>query len=65
MSTHPYWSYEAIPGGITEEAERAAVDEGRRAFVLELAVSDTDVDAVILARAKKFEAYLKGEAGSG
>lgn len=62
--SHQYWSYQAVADTITSEQERAALDEGRRAFALELAVAGSyypDNDETV-ARAKIFEAYLKGEA---
>lgn len=60
--SHPYWSYEAVADIITSEQERAALDEGRRAFALELAVAGScyGAEEEVVARAKAFEAYLKG-----
>lgn len=69
MSTHPYWSFapDAAEGGPGPESFNRAVEEGRRAFALELAAQSlaTAVGATIdddcVNRAKCFEAYLKGE----
>lgn len=61
MSTHPYWAYEAVPGSLSEEREKKALAEGRRAFALDMATRWGDTDEGILQRAAKFEAYLKGE----
>lgn len=61
--THGYWAYAAVPGTLDGEDERAAVDEGRRAFALDMATRGsyfcTEEEAII--RAKAFEAYLKGD----
>lgn len=56
---HPYWSYG--PDGGQEVVE--AVNEGRRAAALELAASLPfgGTTEEILARAVRFEAYLKGD----
>lgn len=57
---HPYWSYGPDSGQEIVEA----LNEGRRAAALELAISATyglDV-AELIAAAVQFEAYLKGDA---
>jgi hypothetical protein len=63
VTDHPYWAYVAVPGSIDEAGYSAAVDEGRRAFALEMAVeaSSSASQAIIIARAQSFEEYLKGE----
>lgn len=62
MESFPYWAYAAVPGTLGAEDEGKALDEGRRAFALELATRTEGVDEGYLARARKFEAYLKGDA---
>jgi hypothetical protein len=61
--THGYWAYAAVPGTLDADAEQAAVDEGRRAFALDMATRgsyfSTEDEAIV--RARTFEAYLKGE----
>lgn len=65
MSSHPYWTYG--PDVATAEDYDDVVDEGRRAFALELAVrSFAPVDEStgpgdILSLANTFVAYLKGD----
>lgn len=69
MSVHPYWSYGPDTHGqpCPPEEFAKALDEGRRAFALELAVKSlegtTDLISSLeaLGRAKDFEGYLKGE----
>ena len=68
MSVHPYWSYGPDTHGAPCPPEEfaKAVNEGRRAFALELAVKSFqgDLGAVgrdILNRANTFEGYLKGD----
>ena len=58
-NSHPYWAY----GGDHGQAVAEAIDEGRRAAALELAVagSFTFTDEEAVDRALKFEAFLKGE----
>lgn len=62
--SHQYWSYQAVADTITSEQERAALDEGRRAFALEQANNNGyfGTEEEVLFRARAFEAYLKGEA---
>lgn len=62
MSTHPYWAYEAVPGSLTEDREKKALAEGRRAFALQCASQWDDTAEGTVATAKLYEAYLKGEA---
>ena len=62
MAEHHYWAYAAVPGTLTSYEEQAAVDEGRRERALDLATRYDDTDGGYLARARKFEAYLKGDA---
>lgn len=62
MSIHPYWAYEAVPGSLTEDREKKALAEGRRAYALDLATRRSGGVEYQLERAAKFEAYLKGEA---
>lgn len=51
---------------LTSEQERGALDEGRRAFALDVATRGSyyehDVETLI-ERAEKFEAYLRGDDG--
>lgn len=69
MSVHPYWSYGPDTHGqpCPPEEFAKALDEGRRAFALELAVkSFAPVDEStgsgdILSLANTFEGYLKGD----
>jgi hypothetical protein len=61
VSDHPYWAYVPIPNTIDEEAVKDSVDEGRRAFALDLATRESDTDDGHLNRAVKFEAYLRGD----
>ncbi len=65
-NTHPYWAYAAVPDTITTGQEQAALEEGRRERALDLATryDDTD-DETYLARARRFEAYLKGDVVEG
>jgi len=61
MTDHPYWAYKAVPGSLNEEQETEALDEGRRAFALELATRRSGGLKYQLARAVEFEAYLRGD----
>lgn len=68
MSVHPYWSYGPDTHGqpCPPEEFAKALDEGRRAFALELAVKSLENAAGLISgldcinRAKVFEQYLKG-----
>lgn len=68
-STHPYWAYgpDASGSPVDPDEFAKAVDEGRRAFALELAVkSFAPVDEStgpgdILSLADTFVDYLKGD----
>jgi hypothetical protein len=70
MSSHPYWSYgpDAHGGPCPPEEYAKAIDEGRRAFALELAVKsfapvgESTGPGDILSLADTFEDYLKGDA---
>ncbi len=67
MNEHPYWAYAAVPGTINGDREEEVLAEGRRERALELAISSTSIDgsvSVILAVARKFEEYLKGDTDS-
>ncbi len=55
-NVHTYWSY-GPEGGVPVID---ALAEGRRAFALDLATRQDDTDDGHLARARKFEEYLKG-----
>ena len=69
MSSHPYWAYApdaSLP--IPDPIETAkAVEEGRRAFALEMAVKSLGNATGLISgldytgRAKFFEDYLKGD----
>lgn len=69
MSSHPYWAYGPDSHGVPAPAEEyaKAVEEGRRAFALELAVRSLEIDTDLisasdyLVRANAFVAYLKGD----
>lgn len=69
MSSHPYWAYAPDASSpIPDPIETAkAVEEGRRAFALELAVRSLEIDTDLisasdyLVRANAFVAYLKGD----
>lgn len=68
-SSHPYWAYApdaSLP--IPDPIEMVkAVEEGRRAFALEMAVKSLENATGLVSgldylnRAKVFEAYLKGD----
>ena len=68
MSVHPYWSYGPDTHGVPCPPEEfaKALDEGRRAFALELAVKSLENATGLIGspdytdRARFFEAYLKG-----
>lgn len=62
--THGYWAYAAVPGMLDTDAEHAAIDEGRRAFALDMATRGSyyALEEEVIARARQFEAYLKGDA---
>lgn len=64
MESYPYWAYAAIPGTLTEDKEQEALDEGRRAFALELVTRETyyPTTGEAIDRAVAFEAYLRGVA---
>ena len=64
-NVHPYWSYAAVPGSLTSDQEKEALDEGRRAFALDVATRGSyyATEVEVLMRAKVFEAYLKGSDG--
>ena len=63
MSIHPYWAYG--PDAATAPEEYAqAVEEGRRACALELAVKSFGPACDILSLADTFVAYLKTGEGA-
>ncbi len=64
MAEQQYWAYRVVPGMENEVEQRAAMEEGRRHEALRLAVQWIqwdDANEGILARAKLFETYLRGQ----
>lgn len=69
MSNHPYWVYGPDASGNPQDPEELvkAVEEGRRAFALELAVKSLENATGLISgldftgRAEFFVDYLKGD----